>query len=147
MQEYDWHDMMNYMQDIRVFCSLNVKRAKKDGITSAQELDFLSRIALSNVPMTPHDLSLAMSLNKSAISRLIIHLEKKGFLQKVQSPTDHRSYTLMLTENGHIELNQTYQYYLGPVYALRKSLGEEKFIELTKLINEANTLLQSKEDF
>ena len=44
--EYDWIEMMERMQDIRLFCSLHVRRAKKGGISSAQELDLLSRVCL-----------------------------------------------------------------------------------------------------
>ena len=42
MQEYNWIDMMNKMQELRLFCSLTVRGAKKEGLTSAQELDLLS---------------------------------------------------------------------------------------------------------
>ena len=44
------------MQDIRQFCSLHVKRSPKGGISSAQELDLLSRLHLSENPLTPHSL-------------------------------------------------------------------------------------------
>ena len=52
--EYDWIEMMERMQDIRLFCSLHVRRAKKGGISSAQELDLLSRVARRCVLETAH---------------------------------------------------------------------------------------------
>ena len=82
MRDYTWLDMMKIMQEIRLFSTLHVRRAKKEGITSAQEIDLLSRIVLSDHALTPQDLTVQMGLYKSAVSRLIDHLEKKGFLKK-----------------------------------------------------------------
>ena len=141
MKDYHWTEMMEKMQDIRLFSGLHIRRSKTDGITSSQELDLLSRIVLSDVPMTPHSLGLAMGLSKSAISRLIEHLEKKGFLYKKCNPADKRSYSLLITERGNEELNLTYAYYLEPIYQLRRVLGDERFESLTTKIKEANELL------
>ena len=49
-EKKDWMEMMKIMQDIRQFCSLHVKRSPKGGISSAQELDLLSRLHLSQNP-------------------------------------------------------------------------------------------------
>ena len=51
--DYDWIEMMNYMQNLRQFCSRNVRRTEKGSISTSQELDLLSRISLSDVPLTP----------------------------------------------------------------------------------------------
>ena len=53
--DYDWIEMMNYMQNLRQFCSRNVRRTEKGSISTSQELDLLSRISLSDVPLTPHE--------------------------------------------------------------------------------------------
>jgi len=95
MRDYTWIDMMKIMQEIRLFSTLHVRRAKKEGITSAQEMDLLSRIVLSDHALTPQDLTVHMGLCKSAVSRLIDHLEKKGFLKKHYCETDKRSYVLL----------------------------------------------------
>ena len=39
MRDYTWLDMMKIMQEIRLFSTLHVRRAKKEGITSAQEIN------------------------------------------------------------------------------------------------------------
>lgn len=144
MEDYNWIDMMEKMQDIRLFCSLHVRRSKKGGITSAQELDMLSRIVLTDTPLTPQELTSLMGLSKSAVSRLIEHLEKKEFLIKQYNSQDKRSYTLLITEKGNLELNQTYQYYLEPIYELGRALGKERFESLTSQIKEANEILQNR---
>ena len=144
MKDYTWIEMMEKMQDIRLFATMNVRHAKKEGITSAQEMDMLSRIVLSKDALTPQHLALQMGLSKSAVSRLIDHLEKKGFLQREYRPTDKRSYCLRITELGNSELDQTYRYYLEPVYRLRETLGAARFETLTQNIKEANHLLQTE---
>ena len=83
MQEYNWIDMMNKMQELRLFCSLTVRGAKKEGLTSAQELDLLSRAVLSKVPLTPQEFSISMGLKKSAVSRLL-----RGLIEKKTSGKD-----------------------------------------------------------
>ena len=62
-------------------------------------------------------------------------------LQKKYNSNDKRSYTLLCTAKGTMELEKTYQYYLEPIYRLRKILGDEKFEALIKYIKEANDLM------
>ena len=52
MKDMSWIEMMKKAQEIRLFTSLQIKRAQKGGITSAQELDLLSRIVLSDAELT-----------------------------------------------------------------------------------------------
>lgn len=141
MADFDWIEMMKKAQEIRLFSSLQVKRIKKGGITSAQELDILSRIVLSDTKLTPLELTALTGLRKSAVSRSIDHLEQKALLQKQYNSKDKRSYTLLCTAKGRQELEQTYQYYLEPIYQLRKVLGDDKFQDLTTRIKEANQLM------
>lgn len=144
MEEFNWMDMMEKMQEIRLFASLHI-RGKRNGATSPQEVDILSRIIFSDTPLTPLDLSETTGLSKSAVSRLIDSLEKKGFLSKQYSPKDKRSYTLHTTETGKQELEQAYHHYLEPIYKLRRTIGEERFTSLTAQIKEANNMLKNKE--
>lgn len=144
MEDFDWIDMMEKMQEIRLFSSLHI-RGKRNGATSPQEVDMLSRIILSDTPLTPLDLTALTGLSKSAVSRLIESLEKKEFLVKQYKKTDRRSYTLHVTEKGNLELQQAYQHYLEPIYKLRRTIGEERFHSLLTQIKEANNMLQHKE--
>lgn len=142
-QEYeDWMAMMKTMQDIRHFCSLHVKRSPQGGISSAQELDLLSRVQMSKDRLTPHALCESMGISRPLGSRLIENLELKGFLLKEVSEADRRSYFLKITEKGGQVLKETYTYYLEPVYRLRRNLGEEKFGNLAGLIRESNEFMQ-----
>lgn len=142
MEEFDWMEMMEKMQEIRLFSSLHI-RGKREGAASHQEVDILSRILLSDIPPTPLELTAQTGLSKSAVSRLIESLEKKDFLFKRYSEKDKRSYTLYITEKGNQELEQVYHHYLEPIYRLRRTIGEERFQSLTMQIKEANNMLQN----
>lgn len=142
MKEYTWVDMMEMMQDIRLFSSLHIRHSKKEGITTAQEMDLLSRIVFAETPLTPHEIAAQMGISKSAISRLVEHLEKKDFLIKQQSEKDKRSYVLLITEKGNQELDSTYRYYLEPIYHLKSVMKEEEFALLMNQIKKANQLSQ-----
>lgn len=142
MSEIDWIEMMERMQDIRHFCSLCVRHNMKSGISSAQELDVLSRLELSEAPPTPQRLGQDMGISKPAVSRLIDGLEKKGLVHRVPSAVDKRSYLLVITEQGSDQVRNTYTYYLGPIYELRRRMGEEAFEQLTGLLHQANECMQ-----
>ena len=69
---------------------------------------------------------------------------EKKLLEKIPSEEDRRSYTIRVTEAGHEELRQTYQYYLGPIYRLRQEMGEENFRQLTELIRQGSEIMKKK---
>ena len=142
MAEKDWIEMMEQMQSIRLFARLNVRRKRQSEHFSAESLDLLSRVALAREPLTPLILCKQTGLTKPMMSKLIEELNGKGFLNKEQDPKDKRSYFLILTEEGKKELNNTYQYYLEPVYKIWRHPGEAQFGELMKLINLANRASQ-----
>lgn len=145
MENKNWMEMMKYMQDIRQFCSLYVRRTEKGYLSSAQELDLLSRIGLSQEQMTPCLLCKAMGISKPLVSKLIERLEKKEFIEKEYKPLDKRSYFLNITDKGNNALKQTYTYYLEPVYQLYKNLGENNFEVLISLIQESNHTIQDND--
>ena len=144
MEDFDWRDMLEKMQEIRLFSSLHIK-GKRKGATSVREVDIMSRIMLSGVPLTPLDLAALTGLSRSAVSRLIESLEKKEILLKKYKETDKRSYTLHITDKGNAELEQAYRHYLEPIYKLRRAVGEERFQSLITQLKEANNILQNKE--
>lgn len=41
MDDYTWIEMMEKMQDLRLFCKLSTSRSKMSSLLTAQELDFL----------------------------------------------------------------------------------------------------------
>ena len=83
-------------------------------------------------------LSKIMGVNKTIISRVIDSLNQGGYVVKTKDPRDKRSYFVSITELGREKVDKIYTYYLGPIYKLRKKLGDEDFFELMSYIEKAN---------
>ena len=111
--EYDWIEMMERMQDIRLFCSLHVRRAKRRDLLCTGTGSALQGGALRGETYIPYALR-RMGISKPVVSRLVDSLCRKEFLEKEACAADHRSYYLCITEKGREELDHTYKYYLEP---------------------------------
>ena len=143
MKDKNWTDIVSKQGDLRHFASMAIRKSGKSEHTSAQEIDFLFRIALSEEPLTPRQITSAMGISKTIVSRLTDHLESKGFICKEASASDRRSYCIRITGAGKDEIDRTYYYYLDPLYTLQKNMKKEKFETLFQLIREANEILSS----
>lgn len=144
MKDKNWTDIVSKQGDLRHFASMAIKKSGKSEQTSAQEIDFLFRIALSEDPLTPRQITDAMGISKTIVSRLTDHLEAKGFIQKETSTSDRRSYGICITDTGKDEIDRMYYYYLDPLYTLQQNMEKEKFETLFRLIREANEILSSQ---
>lgn len=100
MESYTWIDMLEKMQDLRLFCKLNTSRSKKSSLLSSQELDFLSRVALSEEKLSPSRLSSLMNLPKPVITHLIEQAEDKKLILKESNSNDKRGYLISITSEG-----------------------------------------------
>lgn len=138
MENIDWVYMVEKMQDIRLFSRLIIRRSSKQYEMPSQHLELLSQLAVSKENMTPMSLSKSMGLNKTIISRIIDTLNKSGYLIKTRDEDDKRSYFVSITELGRKQIDNIYKHYLGPIYDLRRKLGDKEFYELISLIEKAN---------
>ncbi len=136
-----WIKLADSMQTIQSFSKLSALPKSNMALASPAELDLLSRIALSDTPLTPLSLSDSMGMKKSAISRLIHSLLERNYIKKIKNPYDKRSYCLALTKIGEIELDKNYRQMLKPVSCIYHSLGEENFYLLLDLLTKANNSL------
>lgn len=146
MEDFNWVYMLERMQDIRYFSRLMIRRATKEYQLPAEQLDLLSQLAVRNEKMTPMILSKLMKVNKTIISRIIEALSNKGYLIKTKDENDRRSYFVSITELGEEQLRNIYKHYLGPIYDLRRELGEEKFLKIMECIEDANIKMKKYED-
>ena len=146
MKDKNWTDIVSKQGDLRHFASMAIRKSGKSEHTSAQEIDFLFRIALSEEPLTPRQITNAMGISKTIVSRLTDHLESKGFICKEASASDRRSYCIRITGAGKDEIDRMYYYYLDPLYTLQKNMKKEKFETLFQLIREANEILSSQKN-
>ncbi len=130
--------MIEKMQEITLFSRTIVHRATKEYEIPAQHLDLLSQLLTHKEGLTPMCLSKIMGVNKTIISRVIDSLNQGGYVVKTKDPRDKRSYFVSITELGREKVDKIYTYYLGPIYKLRKKLGDEDFFELMSYIEKAN---------
>ena len=65
MKDKNWTDIVSKQGDLRHFASMAIRKSGKSEHASAQEIDFLFRIALSEEPLTPRQITSAMGISKT----------------------------------------------------------------------------------
>lgn len=146
MQNNDWMNMIENMNGIRLFSRSLIPRATKEHEISSQHLDLLCHLIINNDGMTPLKLSKVMGVSKTIISRLIDGLSKSGYVIKKQDDNDKRSYDVFITELGENKVDEILKFYLGPIYDLRRKLGEKSFLQLMDCIKMANEKISEGEN-
>lgn len=137
----NWKQLCKYMQEMRVFNRLILYQRSLIEL-STNELDLLSRIAISEKLLSAKELLEQMSSNKVIISRLIKKLISEGFLIKVENLQDERSYYLKITEKGKKILEKDYEKIILPISVLEKKMGEKDFIDFMNQISNSNKILK-----
>ena len=137
--------MIEKMQEISLFSRMIIHRATKEYEIPAQHLDLLSQLITHEEGLTPMCLSKIMGVNKTIISRVIDSLNQGGYVVKTKDPRDKRSYFVSITELGREKVDKIYEYYLSPIYELRRKLGDEDFFELMYCIEKANQKMSQNE--
>lgn len=140
----NWIYMMDKMQSIKYFSRMMILKTTKEYNIPAEQLDLLSQLSVYNDKITPMNLSKIMRVNKTIISRAIEPLYNRGLLTKVKDENDGRSYFVEITDLGREKLDEIYGYYLGPIYELRRRLGDEEFFKLIEVIEGANNIMEEK---
>ena len=146
MQNNDWMNMIENMNGIRLFSRSLITRATNEHEISSQHLDLLCHLIINNDGMTPLKLSKVMGVSKTIISRLIDGLSKSGYVIKKQDDNDKRSYDVFITELGEKKVDEILKFYLGPIYDLRRKLGEKNFLQLMDCIKMANEKISEGEN-
>ena len=144
MEKKEFIYMMEKMNEVRLFSRSLIIHSTIKIKRTAQEYDLLSQLVLHNEGMTPANLSKAMYLNKTIVSRLVDKLNKDGYVTKKQDEHDKRSYSVFITEYGKEELFKIYELYLSPINELRLKLGDEEFFNLISCIEKANKIMNKE---
>ena len=144
MEKKEFIYMMEKMNEVRLFSRSLIIHSTIKNKRTAQEYDLLSQLVLHNEGMTPANLSKAMYLNKTIVSRLVDKLNKDGYVTKKQDEHDKRSYSVFITEYGKEELFKIYELYLSPINELRLKLGDEEFFNLISCIEKSNKIMNKE---
>lgn len=125
---------------ISMFCRLNTNSKRKLPIRAA-EMGLLILIVKNDNDVTPMMASDFFKVSKPMIATMIKSLLKEEYIKKVPSKEDKRSFALVPELKGIKLVNETFEEYLSLMKMLIEGLGEEKFIELITLVEEANIVL------
>lgn len=125
---------------VSLFCRLNINARKNLPIRSS-EMGLLILTVKSEAPVTPLMAADFFKVKKPMITVMTAALCKDGYLTKVPSPEDGRSFTLAPTEKAAILVEKTYREYFRTLELLLNKMGEADFYMFIDLIEKANGVL------
>lgn len=137
----DWKQYCEYMQEINVFNRLLLHQRSLLKL-STNEIDCLSRIALSKGLLSAREVIEQMSSNKVSLSRIIKKLLKEGYLIRVDNPNDYRSYYLKITSKGKKALRKDYEKLILPIKILKENMEDKQFFQFMGQISHMNKILK-----
>lgn len=87
------------------------------------------------------DMAKRANLPKQNMKYLIEQLEKSGYLHRFEDETDRRAVLFRLTEKGISFRDTAYEVIAGVELEWANGMGQEKMIELKKLLMELNDVI------
>ena len=125
---------------IPMFCRLNMHRHHNTIIKPA-EMHVLGFIKRSNDPVTPVKISEFFNVSKPFVTKVINSLEEGGYIYKVPSQTDNRSYQLMMTEKSDELFKEYFNEFIKTIEILKSQMGDDNFISFIEQLKTANKIL------
>jgi DNA-binding MarR family transcriptional regulator len=92
--------------------------------------------------LTPKGIALKMNVVKSRVTRIILGLENKGFIQRIRDPEDSRIYLLSLTTDGKKKLKEIQSFHDNIHTAILEQMAPD---QRNKLLNNLDLLKASME--
>lgn len=131
-------------EEIIMFCRLNFN-TKKDLPIRSSEMGVLYFIwedgPSEGAAVSPVMLAEFFQVSKPMVTIMISSLCKKGYLIKVPSTTDKRSFNLELTQKGVELVKSAQNEYLKNLEILSNEMGKRNFDQLISLLGKANSIL------
>ena len=125
---------------VSMFCRLNINIKKNLPIRSS-EMGLLILICKNDIPVTPVMASDFFKVKKPMITTMVSALLKHGYIEKIPSPDDKRSFSLKPTEKTRQLVDDTYSEYMKTMELLRHKLGAIDFGKLVILLEKSNSIL------
>lgn len=127
-------------EKVSMFCRLNIN-VKKDLPIRSSEMGLLILICKSDKPVTPVMAADFFKVKKPMITTMVSNLLKKGYIAKIPSLDDKRSFSLNPTKKARQLVDDTYSEYMKTMELLRNKLGAIEFGELLVLLDKSNCIL------
>ncbi|WP_026478698.1 MarR family winged helix-turn-helix transcriptional regulator [Alkaliphilus transvaalensis] len=129
--------------EMAMFCRLQMN-VKKGLPISSSEMGVLIYIQKHDEAITPLMISNFFQIAKPSVTAMINELVKKGYLVKVPSATDGRSYIVSITEKGQELVASAHEEYFKTIAVLEDKMGAKDFNSLIALIQKANIILSEE---
>lgn len=127
------HTILNYNQSI-------VEKLELLGLTIKQ-FDYIYTISKLKKPSLS-ELAKELNLSRPSITAITEKLSQKGYVKKIHSNEDKRSYYVHLTEKGELVINEHDAIHRIIADAFVKALSDNEINELTVLLNKVAHKLQ-----
>jgi len=128
-------------EEIGMFCRLQMHIKKGLPIRSS-EMGALIYVQKQKDSVTPMMISDFFQIAKPSVTTMINELVKKGYLEKIPSTKDKRSYMVSITKKGEDLVVTTHDDYFKSIDLLKKEMGKEKFDQFITLMQKANDILK-----
>ena len=133
-------ELIKGAETVSMFCRLNIN-IKKDLPTRSSEMGLLILICKSDKPVTPVMAADFFKVKKPMITTMVSNLLKHGYIEKIPSLDDKRSFSLNPTEKARQLVDDTYSEYMKTMELLRHKLGVIDFAKLVTLLEKSNSIL------
>lgn len=132
-------------EEIGMFCRLRMHIKKGLPIRSS-EMGALIYVEKQQEAVTPLMISNFFQIAKPSVTVMINELVKKGYLVKVPSEKDKRSYTVSITKKGEELVVSTHEEYFKSIELLKEEMGPGDFDQFITLIQKANEILKEEKN-
>jgi len=133
-------ELIKGAETVSMFCRLNIN-VKKDLPIRSSEMGLLILICRSEILVTPVIAADFFKVKKPMITTMVSNMIKHGYIEKVPSLEDKRSFSLNPTEKAKQLVDDTYSEYMKTMELLRHNLGVVDFGKLMTLLEKSNFIL------
>lgn len=133
-------ELIKGAETVAMFCRININ-TKKDLPIRSSEMGLLILLCKSDKPVTPVMAADFFKVKKPMITPMVSNLLKHGYIEKIPSLEDKRSFSLKPTEKARILVDDTYTEYMKTMELLSRKLGARDFDKLITLLEKANLIL------
>lgn len=127
-------------EQISLFCRLNINTKRELPIRSS-EMGMLIYLVKTDEEKTPNAVAKFFKVTKSMATNMATSLLNNGYIEKIQSEADKRSFLLIPTDKAIRLVKDTYEEYFRLMSVLESRMGEQKFDEFICLLEIANGIL------
>ena len=133
-------ELIKSAETVSMFCRLNIN-IKKDLPIRSSEMGFLILICKSDQLITPVLAANFFKVKKPMITTMASSLIKQGYIERISSLDDKRSFFLNPTEKARQLVKDTYSEYIKTMELLIHKLGYTDFCKLVTLLEKSNFIL------